>query len=111
MMHLITQNRIAASRTLALDFLLAALLAASLLVAKPAHASTTFTVDRNDDPDPATAKACTEAPSDCSLRGAIVTANAATGADTITLPAGTYTLTRAGANEDAASTGDLDIIE
>ena len=76
-------------------------------MAKPAHAAT-FTVDRNDDPDPATAKACTAAPSDCSLRGAIVAANAATGADTITLPSATYTLTRAGADEDAASTGDLD---
>jgi hypothetical protein len=43
------------------------------------------------------------------LRGAIVTANAATGTDTITVPEGTYTLTRAGAHEDAASTGDLDV--
>ena len=44
------------------------------------------------------------------MRGAIVAANAAAGADDITLPAGTYTLTRAGVSEDA-STGDLDITD
>lgn len=55
---------------------------------------------------------------DCSLREAIQAANtdsavdacpAGTGADTITVPAGTYTLTIAGASEDANATGDLDI--
>ncbi len=46
---------------------------------------------------------------DCSLREAITAANASGGADTITLPPGTYTLTRAGANENANATGDLDI--
>ncbi len=45
----------------------------------------------------------------CSLRAAIMEANALAGADTITLPAGTYALTLAGAGEDAAATGDLDI--
>jgi hypothetical protein len=44
-----------------------------------------------------------------SLRQAIIDANAAPGADTITLPAGTYTLTIAGTGEDAAAKGDLDI--
>ncbi len=44
---------------------------------------------------------------DCSLREAIGAANAAFGADTVELPAGTYTLNLAGAGEDA--TGDLDI--
>src|SRR3990170_536776 len=48
-------------------------------------------------------------PSDCSLREAIIAANASPGADTITLPAAIYILTIAGANEDAAATGDLDI--
>jgi len=47
---------------------------------------------------------------DCSLREAIIDANAAAGADIITLPAGTYTLTIAGTCENAAGTGDLDII-
>lgn len=44
-----------------------------------------------------------------SLREAIIAANANAGTDTIILPAGTYTSTRAGASEDAALTGDLDI--
>ena len=48
---------------------------------------------------------------DCSLREAIRAANAAAGADTITIPAGTYTLSIAGANENAAATGDLDITD
>ncbi len=49
---------------------------------------------------------------DCSLREAISAANAAGGAHTISVPAGTYTLTRAnagGVNEDNNATGDLDI--
>lgn len=46
---------------------------------------------------------------DCSLREAIIAANAAAGDDIITLPAGTYTLSLAGTGEDAAATGDLDI--
>ncbi|MHA2649382.1 MAG: choice-of-anchor Q domain-containing protein, partial [bacterium JZ-2024 1] len=46
-----------------------------------------------------------------SLREAILCANATPGADTIHLPAGTYTLTIAGQNEDAGATGDLDIAE
>jgi hypothetical protein len=46
-----------------------------------------------------------------SLREAVIQANASNGADTIVLPAGTYRLTRAGANEDLATTGDLDITD
>ena len=44
-----------------------------------------------------------------SLRSAIMAANARPGTDTIKLPAGTFQLTIAGAGEDAAATGDLDI--
>jgi hypothetical protein len=44
-----------------------------------------------------------------SLRQAVIAANAHPGADTINLPAGTYALTLAGAGEDFAATGDLDI--
>jgi CSLREA domain-containing protein len=56
---------------------------------------------------------------DCSLREAIVAANtdtavdacpAGSGADTINLPAGTYTLSLVG-NDDDASAGDLDITQ
>lgn len=69
----------------------------------------TFAVDRTD--DNAAATACTAAANDCSLRGAITAANSAGSADTITLPAGTYTLSIAGTLEDANATGDLDILD
>lgn len=46
--------------------------------------------------------------SDCSLREAIRAANAAPGADIITLPGGLYTLTRSGA-DNVGAVGDLDI--
>jgi CSLREA domain-containing protein len=49
--------------------------------------------------------------SDCSLREAIIAANANPASDTIDVPAGTYVLTLAGAAEDAAATGDLDITD
>jgi CSLREA domain-containing protein len=79
--------------------------AASMMAPGPALAagfSVTKTTDTNDG-------ACN---ADCSLREAIAAANAAAGADTITLPAGTYQLTLAnvGANEDSNTTGDLDIL-
>lgn len=44
-----------------------------------------------------------------SLRQAILDANQSPGASSIVVPAGTYTLTRHGANEDAGFDGDLDI--
>lgn len=48
---------------------------------------------------------------DCSLREAIIAANANPGADTVFLSSGTYTLSIAGAGEDQSATGDLDISE
>ena len=65
-----------------------------------------YDVDRTD--DTASATACTAAPDDCSLRGAIIAANANPGPDVLNLPAGTYTLSIAGIAENAAATGDLD---
>ncbi len=62
----------------------------------------TKTADTNDG-------LCT--PGDCSLREAVVTANACPGLQTIELPAGGYHLTRLGPGEDAADTGDLDITD
>lgn len=54
---------------------------------------------------------CETAPGNgvCTLRAAIQETNALAGADEIILPAGTYTLTIPGANENNAATGDLDI--
>ncbi len=76
----------------------------------PAFA-TTFTVDRTD--DTAAATACTAAPNDCSLRGAITAANTAVGATPVIInlqPATAYNLTRTNATqENATVTGDLDI--
>ncbi|MBL8865194.1 MAG: tandem-95 repeat protein [Planctomycetia bacterium] len=46
-----------------------------------------------------------------SLREAVIAANANPGDDTIILTTGTHTLSLAGANEDAAATGDLDITD
>ena len=47
---------------------------------------------------------------DCSLREAIIESNAVSGADIITLPAGTYTLSIDDIlKEDVSATGDLDI--
>ncbi|MBV9926934.1 MAG: hypothetical protein JOZ96_18090 [Acidobacteria bacterium] len=73
--------------------------------------ATTLDVDRSD--DTASATACTNAPNDCSLRGAVINANAAPGALPVTInlqPSTTYNLTLTNAaQENAASTGDLDI--
>lgn len=48
---------------------------------------------------------------DCSLREAILAANASDGPDFILLGPGTYTLSRAGAGEDSGATGDLDVLD
>ena len=48
---------------------------------------------------------------DCSLREAVILSNTCAGTQTVRIPAGTYTLTIAGAGEDAAATGDLDITD
>jgi len=66
-------------------------------------------VDRAD--DTAAASACTAAPNDCSLRGAVAFANVNPGT-TINVPAGTYQLNISGAGEGFAGNnaiGDLDI--
>src|SRR5206468_7653303 len=52
---------------------------------------------------------CADAGGACSLRAAITEANALAGADTITLPAGTYTETLVAAAEDLNAGGDFDI--
>ena len=52
---------------------------------------------------------CATESGECTLRAAIQEANALPGADTITLPAGTYTLAIPSFGEDPAATGDLGI--
>jgi CSLREA domain-containing protein len=94
----------AASLSLRLSLVVAVVLLVALAFASPR--STTgagpFVVTKTADTADGTCSV-----TDCSLREAIIAANAAPGV--ITLPAGTYTLTIAGKNEDAAATGDLDI--
>src|SRR5687767_9559194 len=46
---------------------------------------------------------------ECSLRAAIMEANAQAGSATINIPAGNFVLTLTGTNEDASATGDLDV--
>ena len=103
-------------RKLPLGLLVLAILAAAVaLLARPAAEAipgATITVDTTNDE--------LNADGDCSLREAIQAANtdaavdactAGSGADTIVLPASTYTLSIAGANEDPNATGDLDITD
>jgi CSLREA domain-containing protein len=81
-----------------------ALLAFALAFAAAARAhAATYVVTRSDDPAPG---ACD---SDCSLREAVLAADAGAGGDTIELPAAHIRLGRAGTGEDAAATGDLDL--
>jgi len=52
---------------------------------------------------------CADAAGACTLRAAVMEANALPGFDTIKVPGGTYPLTLLGAGEDGSLTGDLDI--
>src|SRR5512142_1870390 len=86
------------------------LLSLILLFLAPAqgHAAT-FTVNDPGDTAPVPAN-CVSGTGVCTLRAAVLAANTSPAADTIVLPAGTYTLTIPGRNENAAATGDLDIV-
>ncbi|HKG54011.1 MAG TPA: choice-of-anchor Q domain-containing protein, partial [Anaerolineales bacterium] len=80
----------------------------------PVAAAANFVVNSNADKGDASLRdgVCeTATPGECTLRAAIQEANALTGSDTISIPAGTYTLSIAGTGEDAAATGDLDITD
>ena len=65
-----------------------------------------FVPTRYDDPVP---DGCL--PADCSLREAVIDANAAADSDRILLSAGVYAIDLAGSGENAAATGDLDILQ
>lgn len=80
------------------------------VVAGPALAAT-FTVNSTADTvdvNPGNG-ICADAAGQCTMRAAIMEANALAGDDTITLPPGTYTLTIPGVGENASATGDLDV--
>lgn len=86
--------------------LVVAAMVLTALVATPASAAPmTFNVTTVDDDADGTCDA------DCTLREAVIAANANPGQDTIVLPAGTYALTIAGDGEDLAATGDLDLTD
>ena len=84
---------------LACGSLLAVTLAAIPALAASPTLTVTKTADTNDG-------ACD---SDCSLREAVVRANADNNASTIIVPAGHYSLAIKGTDEDVSATGDLDI--
>jgi CSLREA domain-containing protein len=75
----------------------------SVAPAPIAEGATTYAVTRTDDPPP---DGCL--PQDCSLREAIIAANADSDPGVVSLQAGTYELTTPGTYEDAALAGDLD---
>ncbi|HEX8170479.1 MAG TPA: Ig-like domain-containing protein [Thermoanaerobaculia bacterium] len=117
----IDRRRVARVCTRVLRLFVAILL--PLVLASPAMAATYIVTTTNDEVD---AGACAlnsfgavSTDSDCSLREAIIAANAHSNSlnsnsanDTIQLTGGTvYQLTLSGANEDASATGDLDITE
>ena len=78
----------------------------------PARAAT-FTVDSTaDEVDAAPGDGvCASAANHCTLRAAVMEANALPGGDAIVLPAGTFHLSLVGDGEDAALTGDLDVTD
>jgi CSLREA domain-containing protein len=92
------------------------LLAAVLLAGLEARAATFLVNDTADAPDASPGDTVCETASGngtCTLRAAVMEANALPGADIVTLPAGTYDLTRATVlfTADTEADGDLDVTE
>ena len=88
-----------------LSVLLAGCLVAVALAATASAASAkTYHVTRTDDPAP---NGCSK--KNCSLREAVIAANANGGGKIVLRPGKRYVLTRKGAGENAALTGDLDV--
>jgi uncharacterized repeat protein (TIGR01451 family) len=86
-------------------------LAASLILSSTHLASAaTFNVTRFDDPAPMAAPNGCLSGGDCSLREAVLQANAGSGGDTVQLQVGTYNLTIAGPTTDG-TTGSLLILK
>lgn len=99
--------------------IVAALMAAAALVGAPLPASgAEFSVNSLSDIDDykpgdgyCSIKSPLITPRRCTLRAAVQEANTVAGPDTILLQSGSYVLTIGGTGEDAAATGDLDIID
>ncbi|HEX8105854.1 MAG TPA: choice-of-anchor Q domain-containing protein [Solirubrobacteraceae bacterium] len=86
--------------------LLASCVVLACLAAPGPAGAATFVVNVADDPDPAAAP-CQGGP--CSLRGAVVAANADALPDTVVLPAGPIALSRNAANDDSPTAEDDDL--
>lgn len=92
-------------KSIALGVILGVVLLSQFAVPQRVYAAT-FTVTKTTDTNDGACNA------DCSLREAIVAANAAAGADIVTLTSGlTYVLSIAGTGENASATGDLDVTD
>lgn len=100
------------SRALGVGFLalvVAAGAATAVVLESPAGAGSYSVTTTADTPDVTPGDGtCADAGSDCSLRAAVMEANATAGDDQIVLPAGTFRIGLTG-DEDNAATGDLDI--
>ena len=83
----------------------ALVMAAVVVLARGTAVAAVFDVTTTDDGDDGVCD------SHCTLREAVRAANALPGGDLVRLPAGSYLLTLAGAGEDAAATGDLDVTD
>lgn len=86
---------------------------AVLLATLASAQAATFAVDATHDAPDATPGdgACATAAGTCTLRAAVMEANALAGVDVVTLPFGTFRLTPTGGGEDLGVTGDLDVLD
>ena len=84
--------------------LVGSLAAAALVATAPAASAKTFRPTRTDDPAP---NGCKK--KNCSLREAVIAVNNAKGGTIVLRPGKRYVLTRKGAGENDALTGDLDV--
>ena len=93
--------------------LLLALASVALMGRANGAMAANFTVDSTADAVDASPGdgACATRAGQCTLRAAVQETNARPGADTISVPPGTYVLAIPGAGEDVSVTGDLDITD
>lgn len=109
--HLFARNGWVATLAISGLWLMFALLGTTPSRSVVAASQATFTVNNTSDAidvAPGNGVCQTSTAGQCTLRAAIMEANALPGADTIVVPAGTYNLIRPG-NDDTAINGDLDI--